>query len=234
MPKPARSRSWRKLMVGKLVHLLIFRPRMEKPYFIGITGGSGSGKTSFINQLKEGFTEDQVCVISQDNYYLPRDQQKTDEKGYQNFDRPKSINKKEFVRDLRRLAKGETVEREEYVFNNELAKPKTLTFRPAKVLIIEGLFVLHFKKVRQMLDLKLFLHAKDNLKVIRRIKRDQIERNYPPEDVLHRYEHHVLPAYEKYVAPYREIADLIINNNSDFNEGLRVVRGFLERMLDVQ
>ena len=66
---------------------------------------------------------------------------------------------------------------------------------------------------------------------VSRSLRDQIERNYPLEDVLHRYEHHVLPAYEKYVAPYREIADIIVNNNSDFNEGLRVVRGFLEGML---
>ncbi|MEM8586049.1 MAG: AAA family ATPase [Bacteroidota bacterium] len=209
----------------------MFRSRMERPYFIGITGGSGSGKTSFIKQLQEGFSEEQVCMLSQDDYYLPREQQKIDEKGFKNFDRPKSINKKEFVRDLRKLAKGETVQRMEYVFNNELANPKMLTFRPAQVVIVEGLFVFHYKHVRRMLDLKIFLHAKDNLKVVRRIKRDQIERNYPLEDVLHRYEHHVLPAYEKYVAPYREIADIIVNNNSDFNEGLRVVRGFLEGML---
>ncbi|MEM7574841.1 MAG: AAA family ATPase [Bacteroidota bacterium] len=200
---------------------------MKRPYFIGITGGSGSGKTTFIRQLRDGFGDDQVCLVSQDDYYLPREQQKVDEMGIRNFDRPKAINKADFVSDLKRLAAGETVQRQEYVFNNELAEPSILTFQPAPIVIVEGLFVFHYKKVRQMLDLKIFLHAKDNLKVVRRIKRDRVERNYPLEDVLYRYEHHVLPAYEKYVAPYKDIADIIVNNNSDFNEGLKVVRGYL-------
>lgn len=205
---------------------------MERPLVIGITGGSGSGKTTFIEMLREGFTEQEVCLLSMDNYYRPREEQKKDDRGVYNFDRPKSILRDEYVADLKRLINGETVTRQEYVFNNELVEPKMLTFYPAPVIITEGLFVFHYKKVRQLVGMRVFLHAKDNLKVVRRIKRDRVERNYPLDDVLYRYEYHVMPAFEKYVAPYREKADLIVNNNSDFNMGLMVMRGFLEHYLE--
>lgn len=201
---------------------------MKKPFLIGITGGSGSGKTTFIRQLRDGLDCAQVSYLSMDDYYLPRDQQKVDPQGVINFDRPKSIYRDEFVRDLKKLCAGKTITRQEYVFNNELASPKQLIVKPAPVIIVEGLFVFHYKELRKMLDLRIFLHAKDNLKVIRRIKRDQIERNYPLDDVLYRYEHHVLPSYEKYVEPYISKADIIINNNTDFNMGLQVVRAFVE------
>ena len=81
------------------------------------------------------------------------------------------------------------------------------------------------------MDLKVFLHAKENLKVIRRIKRDRVERNYPLDDVLYRYENHVLPTFEKYILPYKEDADLVINNNTAFAGGLAVLEGFIKSRL---
>ncbi|OAV44826.1 uridine kinase [Lewinella sp. 4G2] len=204
---------------------------MQKPFIIGITGGSGSGKTTFIKQLREGLDEDQVCYLSMDDYYKPIHLQRKDDNGIENFDIPWSIYKREFVRDLSLLMEGKTVHRQEYVFNNEVAEPKTLVFKPAPVIIVEGLFVFHYKKLRKMIDLRIFLHAKDNLKVVRRIKRDRVERNYPLDDVLYRYEFHVLPAYEKYLSPYKEKADIIVNNNTDFGMGLRVVRAFVESLV---
>lgn len=204
---------------------------MKRPFIIGITGGSGSGKTSFVNLLKEKFNTKQICFISQDDYYRPREKQQVDEHGIKNFDLPKSIDKKAFYQDIKHLVDGKIVRRQEYVFNNELATPKILTFRPAPILFVEGIFVFHFKKIRNLLDLKIFLHAKENLKVIRRIKRDKMERNYPIEDVLYRYQHHVLPTFEKYIKPYKEEADVIINNNEQFENGLNVLIGFLENYL---
>ena len=205
--------------------------RFMKPLIIGITGGSGSGKTTFIRRLRDRFTDTEICVISQDDYYRPRNEQKTDKKGVRNFDRPSSINKKAFARDLELLLKGQPITRKEYTFNNEKAEPQVLTFYPAPIIIVEGIFVFHFKKIRRLLDIRVFLHAKENLKVIRRIRRDKEERNYPLEDVLYRYEHHVLPTFEKYIKPYMDQADVIINNNLHFDRGLEMLAGFLQHYL---
>lgn len=98
-------------------------------------------------------------------------------------------------------------------------------------MIIEGLFIYHYPELRSLFDLKLFVHAKDNLKLIRRIKRDRVERNYPLEDVIYRYEHHVMPAFEKYIEAYREDSDIIINNNKSFENSLEVIRAFIHSKL---
>jgi len=199
-----------------------------KPFLIGITGGSGSGKSSFIRQLRARFAEHELCIISMDDYYLPREEQMEDEKGEKNFDLPNSFDKKAFRRDLLHLIDGETVTKEEYTFNKSDAIPKLLTFKPAPVIIVEGLFVFHYKKVAPLFDLKIFINAKENLKVIRRIYRDQVERGYPIDDVLYKYQHHVLPSYERYILPYKEEADMVINNNDHFERGLEVVCAFIK------
>ncbi|MDG1295904.1 MAG: P-loop NTPase fold protein [Saprospiraceae bacterium] len=204
---------------------------MSKPYIIGITGGSGSGKTSFLKELTNSFSSTDICVISQDDYYKPKDEQVKDQLGIENFDLPRSINSSELVTDIIKLIAGEIVEREEYMFNNMDAKPKTLVFKPAPIIIVEGLFVFHFQEIRKLLDLKVFIHAKENLKVIRRIKRDRLERNYPLDDVLYRYEKHVMPTFEQYIAPYVDKADIIINNNTNFIPALDVVKSFLRQKL---
>jgi uridine kinase len=205
---------------------------MQKPFIIGLTGGSGSGKTTFINNIREEFSSDEICIVSQDDYYFRRELQKKDEQGIENFDRPKSINKKEFVADVKGLIRGDTITREEYTFNNKEATPQILTFEPAPIIIVEGIFVFHYKKMRNLFDLKIFLHAKENLKVIRRIKRDRVERNYPLEDVLYRYENHVMPTFEKYILPYLDSADIVINNNKKFDMGLAVMKGFLRSKIN--
>jgi uridine kinase len=202
-----------------------------KPYIIGICGGSGSGKTSFIRRLRERFDEADLCIVSQDDYYRPLHEQEKDPQGIENFDLPNSIDKKMLRADMERLMQGETLTRLEYVFNDEEAERKTIVIRPAPVIVVEGLFVFHYKKVAALFDLKVFISSKENLKIIRRILRDLAERNASLEDVLYRYEHHVLPAYERYIGPYRESADVVINNNRDFEQGLDVVEGFIRHKL---
>ncbi len=205
---------------------------INKPYIIGITGGSGSGKTTFLKEITEGFTSEQLCIISQDDYYKPREEQKKDNEGIKNFDLPDSIHSEALVVDLKKLINGEVVERLEYTFNNDEKTPKKLVFKPAPILIIEGLFIFHYPEVAELLELKLFVEAKETLKVIRRIKRDRLERNYPLDDVLYRYAKHVSPAYEQYILPYKSDAHIIINNNTNFNSGVDVVKGFIQSKLN--
>jgi len=202
---------------------------MSKPYIIGITGGSGSGKTTLIKRLADLRPAKQICIISQDDYYRPRHEQKTDEQGVQNFDLPFSIDDEAFAKDIQRLLDGEIVSRQEYVFNNADATPTTHTFHPAPIIIVEGLFIFYFENIKKLIDLKVFVHAPDYLKIIRRIKRDRMERNYPLDDVLYRYENHVQPAYKKYIEPYLEVADLVINNidENSIEKGVRVLKGIV-------
>lgn len=208
--------------------------QMNKPYLIGITGGSGSGKTSFLHRLRAHFPASCITVIAQDNYYRPVEEQMLDEGGVYNFDLPQAIDHEALLSDVRSLMDGQQVVRPEYTFNNEKAVARPVVMDPAPVLLLEGLFVFHHRELSQLIDLKIYLHAKENLKVIRRIRRDREERNYSLEDVLYRYENHVIPTFEQHVKPYREEADLVINNNRHFENGLRVVIGFLEHRLGGQ
>lgn len=194
----------------------------DQSYIIGVAGGSGSGKTSFVNALKQRFQKG-VTFICLDDYYLPREDQFVDDKGIRNFDRPDSIKSEELFKDLLKLKANETITKQKYTFNNSQAQSEEILIQPAPVIIIEGLFIYHYPLVNEQIDLKLYIHARDELKLIRRIQRDRIERNYPLEDVVYRYEHHVMPAYRAYIEKYKSSVDIIINNNDNFAKSLDVV-----------
>ena len=202
-------------------------------FIIGISGGSGSGKTSFIRDIKEHFSKEQICFLSQDDYYKPRELQKEDENGIKNFDLPESIEMDEFYFDLVKLTNGMSVERPEYTFNNENKNPGMIHLDPAPIIIVEGLFVFYEPKLFNLLDLKILIHASDTQKIIRRIKRDRVERNYPLEDVLYRYEHHVLPSFETYIFPFFNKVDIVINNNKSFDMGKEMLNAFLINRLHI-
>jgi uridine kinase len=200
---------------------------MKKPFIVGITGGSASGKTLFLERLLSTFDPGEVCLISQDNYYKPRHQQPVDSQGIHNFDTPFSIDFEQYATDIRKIQEGETVYREEYTFNNAAKKPKMLTFAPAPVVVVEGIFVLYYPELADLLDLKIFIDAKDHIKLKRRIIRDKVERGYDLDDVLYRYEMHVMPTYEKYIEPFKSESDLIVTNNQSFDRALDVIRTYL-------
>ncbi|MFM8913271.1 MAG: uridine kinase [Flammeovirgaceae bacterium] len=201
---------------------------MIKPYTIGITGGSGSGKTFFLQGLSSMFQPEDICLISQDNYYKPRNQQPVDENGVQNFDLPVSIDREAFLIDLLKIKSGQNVTKKEYTFNNPNTEPKLLEFKAAPIIIVEGLFVQFFEEIEKELDLRIFIEAKDHVKLGRRIKRDQVERGYDLDDVLYRYQFHVMPIYESQIEPLKHQADLVIPNNSNFARALEVLVNFLK------
>ena len=202
-----------------------------QPFLIGVFGGSGSGKTTFVDILRAVFSEDEVCLVNQDNYYKSIEDMPVDANGYENFDLPITINKRALRHDIERLIAGETFEIPKYLFNNALATPEMLMFRSAPIIIVEGLFVMHYKKIKALFDLSVFVDCSDTNKVIRRIKRDALERNYNTRDVMYRYEHHVSPSYRRYIEFYRDEADVVVNNNKDMLQGVLMMTGFLAAKL---
>lgn len=202
---------------------LYLRKMSFRPYIVGISGGSASGKSSFLKELYRRMPEKTVSIVSQDNYYIAKEYQQLDENGKINFDLPTSINRKAFYEDLLKLIRNEVVTVQEYTFNNEGKIAQTIVMQPAPILILEGLFIFHYEEIRQVLDLSIYIDAKDEIKLQRRLKRDAEERGYPESEILYQWHHHVLPSYYKFLRPYRDDADLIVTNNKSFDKGLRVV-----------
>ena len=199
-----------------------------KPFIVGITGGSASGKTSFLKGVLNAFTEDQICLISQDNYYLSRDVIPVDDQGVHNFDLPETIDHHLYAQHIGKLRDGEIVTQMEYTFNNPSIVPKLLTFHPAPIIIVEGIFVFHFRELADQMDLKIFIDAKNSIKLERRVKRDAEERGYDLDDVMYRWKYHVKPTYRQFIKPYRAEADIVIPNNNHYYKGLNVVIEFLK------
>lgn len=194
---------------------------MNKPYVIGIAGGSGSGKTFFLKCFLEHFSADEVCLISQDDYYIPVAEGMTaEENKLYNFDLPVTIDEAAFVTDAQKLLKHETVYKKEYTFNNASAIPKILEIKPAPVIIIEGLFILHFKAIAEMLDLKIFIDTKEEVALHRRLKRDLVERGYSAEDVNYKWINHVMPAYQEFLLPHKSSCHKIVINNTQVAEDI--------------
>jgi uridine kinase len=201
------------------------------PYLIGITGGSASGKTHFLKSLRSMFAEDEICIISQDNYYKRAYQHQKDENGHINFDLPECIDLQLFASDIAKLKKGEKVEIEEYLFQHTNVQPKILEFKPAKIIVCEGLFIFYQQEILEQFDFKIFINADEEIAFNRRLKRDVAERNIDEDFVLYQWKHHVIPSYRKYLLPFMAQADLIVNNNVHFNQSLQVISDHLKTKL---
>lgn len=205
---------------------------MQKPYVIGITGGSGSGKTFFVEELSQTLATEDYCIFSQDNYYVPIAEQPRDAKGIENFDTLHSIDLEHYRQDLEKLLKGESIQIKEYTFNNPDKSEKILTLHSASLIFIEGIFIFNEKSLTDLIDLKIFVDVNEATRLSRRIIRDSQERGYDLNDVLYRYEVHHYPAYKHHIEPFKDQADLIIPNYSDFSKVIEILLPFLQKKLD--
>lgn len=205
---------------------------MSKTKFVvGITGGSGVGKTTLIRQLYNEFP-DRVTTFSLDNYYKPKHEQAKDENGVINFDLPTALDTDCLQKDLLQLVNGEEVKQKIYGFNNPSHGENFQLLEPKDLLLVEGLFVMYYDFLRPILDYTVYLKVDEELQLERRLKRDVQERNYSHEDVMYQWENHVIPSYANYVRPYCEDSNLIITNNSAFDDNIHTLMQVIHQNID--
>ena len=193
----------------------------KTPFIIGICGGSGAGKTTLLRRLSDVFGEVKPSIFSMDNYYFPKNQQQLDSNGIVNFDLPSAINEEQLTADLKCLMQGKAIEVKEYFFNSPPDKNVLITIQASAVIIVEGLFLFHYKEVFKSLDYSIFVDVDHATQLDRRIYRDQETRGYSREDILYQWKNHVLPCYANFIEPYKNNADFIFRNDQyadlDFN-----------------
>ena len=200
---------------------------------IGVSGGSGSGKTFFANQLTQYFSKYQISQVSLDNYYLPWDAQVKDEQGVKNFDLPDAIDHHRLCSDLIKLTSGKSIEMKDYQFNQKEVAAKILIIQPSPVIIVEGLFTFYYPQLSKLLDLKVFLEAPEGVMLKRRIARDSHHRGYGLNKVMYQFEKHAMPAYKKYILPLKNGANLLISDQYGFDKSLALICDEIKQHLKI-
>ncbi len=198
---------------------------------IGIAGGTGSGKTTVVNQIIQELPEDEVCVISQDSYYKDTSHLLFDERTKINFDHPKAIDFDLLVSHLKELKKGNSIEQPIYSFVEHNRTDETITTYPKKVIIVEGILILTHTDIRELFDIKLYVHADSDERLIRRLRRDMSERGRDLDEVLNRYQNTLKPMHQQFIEPTKEFADIIIPNNRYNTVAVDLLRKIINQRL---
>ncbi|OAD45635.1 uridine kinase [Polaribacter atrinae] len=191
---------------------------------IGIAGGTGSGKTTVVNQIIKQLPTDEVCVISQDSYYNETVNLSYEERSKINFDHPRAIDFDLIVKHLKKLKSGKTIEQPVYSFVTHNRTTDTIKTHPRKVVIVEGILILNNEALRELFDIKIFVHADTDERLIRRIRRDITERGRDIDEVLNRYQDTLKPMHLQFIEPTKNFADIIIPNNKHNTVAIDVVR----------
>ncbi|MBO8140671.1 MAG: uridine kinase [Firmicutes bacterium] len=190
---------------------------MPRPVFVGIAGGSGSGKTTVMRAILNRVPQATVAVIEQDAYYKNQDHIPLEERRKVNYDHPTAFDTELMIRHLDQLMAGQAVERPVYDFRTYTRAPRTVRVEPKDIVIVEGLLVLWESEVRRRLDIKLFVDCDADVRVLRRLKRDIVERGRTLESVIDQYLKSVRPMHLEFVEPSKRYADIIIPEGG-FNE----------------
>ncbi|ETN97084.1 uridine kinase [Zhouia amylolytica] len=200
---------------------------------IGIAGGTGCGKTTVVNQIINELPENEVGVISQDSYYQDTSHLSYDERTKINFDHPRAIDFGLLVQHLKELKENKPVHQPVYSFVKHNRTQDTILTHPRKVMIVEGILILTNKELRDMFDIKIFVHADSDERLIRRIKRDINERGRDIEEVLTRYQTTLKPMHQQFIEPTKEYADIIIPNNKYNTVAVDIVRTIINERISL-
>lgn len=198
---------------------------------IGITGGTGSGKTTVVDKILEQLNCEEVAVISQDSYYKNTDHLTFEERTQINFDHPNSIDFDLLTEHIAALKAGKTIEQPVYSFVDHNRTKEKVVIVPQKVIIVEGILIFNHKALLDLLDIKIFVHADSDERLVRRIKRDIQERGRDIDEVLNRYQTTLKPMHEQFIEPCKNLADLIIPNNRHNNVAINVLKSVINQKL---
>lgn len=187
------------------------------PFIIGIAGGTGSGKTTVAKDLQTA-DPNNILILSHDNYYRDRSNYPLEERKLLNYDEPAAIEEELFVEHLGKLKNGEAIDMPLYDFATHTRKSETVRVEPKPIIILEGILILTDKRVRDLLDLSIFIDLDADIRLARRLMRDVGERDRTFEQSINQYLISAAPMYDKYVEPGKEEADIIINNEGTYEE----------------
>lgn len=198
---------------------------------IGLAGGTGSGKTTVVNQIVKHLSADEVCVISQDSYYKATNELSYEERTKINFDHPRAIDFELLIQHLKELKKGNTIDQPVYSFVSHNRTKDTVTTHPRKVVIVEGILIFNSEELRELFDIKIFVHADTDERLIRRVRRDISERGRDVDEVLNRYQTTLKPMHQQFIEPTKNFADIIIPNDRYNTVAIDIVRSVINERL---
>ncbi len=199
---------------------------------IGIAGGTGSGKTTVVHQIMNELPATEVGVISQDSYYKATNDLSYEERTKINFDHPRAIDFELLISHLKELKAGNVINQPIYSFVTHNRTDDTISTHPRKVMIVEGILIFTNPEIRDLFDIKIFVHADSDERLIRRLKRDIAERGRDMDEVLNRYQTTLKPMHDQFIEPTKAFADIIIPNDKYNTVAIDVVRAVINQRIE--
>jgi len=205
---------------------------MNRPILIGITGGTGSGKSTVSRQILKRNGEENVVIIEQDSYYKDQSHLAFEERVKRNYDHPLAFDNELLIKHLKDLLNNIPIEKPIYDFEQHTRKDKTITVFPRKIIILEGILILYDEEIRNLCDIKIFVDTDSDVRVIRRIKRDIKERGRSLDSVIEQYMTTVRPAHMQFVEPTKKYADIIIPEGGYNEVAIDIISTKINSILD--